>query len=135
MRLGIGPGLVPTGGGRVDPGFRRAGRSGTPAPDPRDEAVARWALLYADPFAELELFALTGAGAVPSSGFVPGPRARGDLLLDGVSGLDARDTVRGAWADAGLGELLTEAATAVRGAPPSGGRSWWTVTRRVRCPG
>ncbi|WP_328771685.1 alpha/beta fold hydrolase [Streptomyces sp. NBC_00286] len=99
------------------PGFAAQGGQGPPAPDPRDEAVARWALLYADPFAELELFALTGAGAVPSSGFVPGPRARGDLLLDGVSGLDARDTVRGAWADAGLGELLTEAATAVRGAP------------------
>ncbi|MCX4908784.1 hypothetical protein [Streptomyces sp. NBC_00878] len=103
-------------GGASIPGFVAQEGRGPAAPGPEDESVARWALLYADPFAELELFALTGGEAAPGP-FVPGHASRGDLLLDAMSRLDRHDTARAAWAQAALGVPLAETADALAAAP------------------
>ncbi|MGY6018456.1 hypothetical protein [Streptomyces spinosirectus] len=102
-------------GGASIPGFVAQDGKGPAAPTPEDEEVARWALLYADPFAELELLALTAAAAPVA--FVPGTAPHADDLLAAVARLDDHESVSAAWADAGLDVPLPRAATALAGAP------------------
>ncbi|MET9494760.1 hypothetical protein [Streptomyces sp. NPDC006552] len=75
---------------------------GEPAvkPLPRDEERARWALLYADPDAELLLFALAGQQA--TAPFLPGALPAGRQLWAWAAELDRAEPVRAAWAAAGL---------------------------------
>lgn len=103
-------------GGASIPGFVAQGGRGPNPPAPEDEEVARWALLYAAPFAELELFALTERTAGAPSPFVPGAVPPGDLLLERLAVLHASPGLCGAWADAGLAVPLREAAGALAGA-------------------
>ncbi|MEV6941338.1 hypothetical protein AB0N07_04870 [Streptomyces sp. NPDC051172] len=103
-------------GGASIPGFVDQDGKGPAAPAPEDEEVARWALLYADPLAELELLVLTSAAATPAP-FVPGAVARGDTLLADLTRLADHDSLRAAWADAGLDVPLQQAADALHGAP------------------
>ncbi|MFI7382498.1 hypothetical protein [Streptomyces sp. NPDC049813] len=76
---------------------------GEPAvkPSPQDEERARWALLYADPDAELQLFALAGQQA--SAPFLPGALPAGRQLWTWTQQVDRADAVREAWRAAGLG--------------------------------
>lgn len=64
-----------------------------------DEARLRWAMLYADPFAELGVYAMSGKP--PGSGspalFTPGVISTGDELLALLSRLEESDAVRAAW--------------------------------------
>ncbi|MFE1438870.1 hypothetical protein [Streptomyces sp. NPDC058739] len=101
-------------GGASIPGFVEQGGRGPAAPAGEDEEIARWALLYADPFAELELLALTAPAA--GAPFVPGGLAPGDRLLLMLEGLADRQDVVSAWTDAALGLSLAEAAAAVASA-------------------
>jgi len=102
-------------GGASIPGFVAQEGRGPAAPAPQDEEVARWTLLYADPLAELELFALT-ASAAPAP-FVPGTVARSDALLAELTRLADHESQRTAWADAGLDVPLAQAAEALAAAP------------------
>ncbi|MEU1704260.1 hypothetical protein ABZ478_02500 [Streptomyces sp. NPDC005706] len=98
-------------GGVSIPGFAQQGGRGPEAPGPDDEQVARWALLYADPLAELRLSALTGtATAAGPAPFVPGGAAPGDELLEALAALPSSDAADGAWTEAGLGLPLARAA-------------------------
>lgn len=99
------------------PGFVAQGGQGPAAPVAEQEEIARWALLYTDPFAELELFALTAAGRAAPGPFAPGSAGHGDLLLHAVHGLDTLETVRAAWDGARLGTALADAIIAVAAAP------------------
>ncbi|CCK30155.1 hypothetical protein BN159_5776 [Streptomyces davaonensis JCM 4913] len=102
-------------GGVSIPGFVEQGGRGPDEPDPRDQAIAQWALLYINPFAELELAAL--AAPADPGGFVPGVVPPGDALLSALAGLPADDTVRAAWERSGIGVPLTEAVAALAAAP------------------
>ncbi|MFD4763552.1 alpha/beta fold hydrolase [Streptomyces sp. NPDC058439] len=64
-----------------------------------DEDRLRWAMLYADPFAELGVYAMSGKppGSGPPALFTPGVISSGDQLLELLSQLRASDAVRGAW--------------------------------------
>ncbi|MFE1883493.1 alpha/beta fold hydrolase [Streptomyces diastatochromogenes] len=104
-------------GGASIPGFVEQDGRGPAAPAPEDEQVARWALLYADPLAELELFALTGTAAEKSAPFVPGGAAQGDELLEALAGLPASDMASAAWTEAGLRLPLARAAADLAGTP------------------
>lgn len=101
-------------GGASIPGFVEQGGAGPAEPDERDQEIARWALLYADPLAELELVALAGAKA--SGDFVPGVVAPGDALLGALAGLADDDTARTAWAESGIDVPLADAVAVLGGA-------------------
>ncbi|MFF3844355.1 hypothetical protein [Streptomyces sp. NPDC002328] len=105
-------------GGASIPGFVEQGGGGPAAPAPENEQTARWALLYADPWAELELFALTAAAAGRSQPFVPGTVPPGDALLTSLAALESSDGVRQAWEDAGLGLPLSRAVAETSAAGP-----------------
>lgn len=66
-----------------------------------DGTRARWALLYADPFAELALAAL---GERAGEAFLPGEQPPGDLLWARLAGLNGSERARAAWSAAGLAE-------------------------------
>ncbi|MEW1830453.1 hypothetical protein [Streptomyces sp. NPDC088196] len=102
-------------GGASIPGFVDKAGKGPAAPAPQDEDVARWALLYADPFAELELFALTAG--TERAVFVPGVLPRGDLLLADLVRLPEHESVSASWTGAGLDVPLARAAEALAAAP------------------
>ncbi|MGY0020337.1 hypothetical protein ACVHNB_15280 [Streptomyces sp. YJ-C3] len=70
-------------------------------PLPQDEERARWALLYADPDAELNLFALAGQQA--AAPFRPGALPPGRQLWAWTEELAAAPAVRDAWRAADLG--------------------------------
>ncbi|MFD7709756.1 hypothetical protein [Streptomyces sp. NPDC059786] len=97
------------------PGFVAQDGKGPDSPAAEDEEVARWALLYTDPLAELELFALTASAA--SAPFVPGALSRGDTLLADLAQLADDDALRTAWAEAGLDVPLARTAEALAAAP------------------
>ncbi|MFJ2962856.1 hypothetical protein ACIPIC_11175 [Streptomyces collinus] len=99
-------------GGASIPGFVEQEGRGPAAPSPQDEDIARWALLYEDPFVELELLALTG-GSTDRVSFAPGAVPPGDRVLFALSGLADRETARAAWAKADLDMPLTEAVAAL----------------------
>lgn len=102
-------------GGASIPGFVTQNGKGPAPPAAEDEEVARWALLYADPLAELDFYALTAAAA--PAPFLPGAVARGDTLLADLTWLPKHDLLRMAWADAGLDVPLAQAADALATAP------------------
>ncbi|MGW4206158.1 hypothetical protein ACWEHL_35135, partial [Streptomyces sp. NPDC004726] len=64
-----------------------------------DEDRVRWAMLYADPFAELGAYAIAErhAPAGRAAGFTPGAVPRGDQLLDLLSRLPDSGPVGIAW--------------------------------------
>ncbi|MFF8831907.1 alpha/beta fold hydrolase [Streptomyces sp. NPDC015131] len=129
------PGYAPAGAGPAGPGTAGAGAAAGTGPaglvparedealdgdETRedDEARLRWAMLYADPFAELDAYALAGpppGSAAPA--FVPGAAAPGDALLDLVGRLDAAPAARAAWAAAVPSVPLTEAVAALLASP------------------
>ncbi|MGW3661344.1 hypothetical protein ACWD6R_39530 [Streptomyces sp. NPDC005151] len=64
-----------------------------------DEDRLRWAMLYADPFAELGVYAMSGkpSGSGAPALFTPGVISSGDQLLGVLSRLGASDAVRDVW--------------------------------------
>ncbi|WP_250400491.1 hypothetical protein [Streptomyces cellostaticus] len=103
-------------GGVSIPGFAQQDGRGPEAPAPDDEQVARWALLYADPLAELRLSTLIGTAVADPAPFVPGGTAPGDELLEALAGLPSSDAASAAWTEAGLGLPLARAAAGLAGA-------------------
>ncbi|MBC7271339.1 MAG: hypothetical protein H5T76_21950 [Streptomyces sp.] len=93
------------------PGYRPQKTDTTPRRAPDDEERARWALLYAEPDAELTLFALSGTTSGPAEApkvFVPGAVPAGQRLWKQVPGLAEAPAVREAWEAAGLAGQLDD---------------------------
>ncbi|QGV79488.1 alpha/beta fold hydrolase [Streptomyces ficellus] len=83
-----------------------------------DEDRLRWAMLYADPYAELGVHALADRPPGTAPAFVPGAAAPGDALLDLIGRLAGSAAVRAAW-DAAVPDVpLPEAVDALLAAPP-----------------
>ncbi|OKK02536.1 hypothetical protein AMK26_23160 [Streptomyces sp. CB03234] len=82
-----------------------------------DEDRLRWAMLYADPFAELGAYALADHPSGDTPAFVPGTVAPGDALLDRIGRLDGSQAVRTAWDAAVPAVPLPEAVAALLAAP------------------
>ncbi|MFF8291475.1 alpha/beta fold hydrolase [Streptomyces sp. NPDC016309] len=107
-----------------EPGAVREGDEGTPGPErvavrEDDEDRLRWAMLYADPFAELGAYALAERSSrPPAPAFVPGAVAPGDALLDLVGRLAGSAAVRTAWDAAVPSVPLAGAVDALLAAPP-----------------
>ncbi|MEC4018359.1 hypothetical protein [Streptomyces sp. H27-D2] len=80
------------------PGFQP--KSAPVPPREEDEERARWALLYADPYAELALYAMTAA---PETGFAPGVLPPGEALRSRAAGLAGSGAVGRAWEAASAG--------------------------------
>ncbi|MFD0315080.1 hypothetical protein [Streptomyces flavalbus] len=97
------------------PGYRPRKTDTTPRRAPDDEERARWALLYAEPDAELTLFALSGptADTAPAP-FVPGRVPAGQRLRRQTAGLADVPAVREAWEAAGLAGQLGDALRELR---------------------
>ncbi|MFF3356798.1 alpha/beta fold hydrolase [Streptomyces sp. NPDC002917] len=84
-----------------------------------DEDRLRWAMLYADPFAELGVYAMTErpSGVGTPALFSPGAVSAGDQLLELIARLGMSDAVRGAWRAVAPGPSVAEATAALLAAP------------------
>ncbi|MDJ0462622.1 hypothetical protein [Streptomyces sp. H27-C3] len=107
-----------------------------------DEDRLRWAMLYADPFAELGAYTLAqhSSGGSAGAGFVPGAAPFGDQLMDAVGRLDTAAAVSGAWGAVAPGLSTADVVAAVstarefRGAvasPPADGSALPRLTARA----
>ncbi|MFE6283394.1 hypothetical protein [Streptomyces sp. NPDC057877] len=93
------------------PGYRPQKTDTTPRRAPEDEERARWALLYAEPDAELTLFALSGPSN-RTAPFVPGAVPGGQRLWQETE--TVADAVRDAWKAAGLAGQLDDVVRELR---------------------
>ncbi|WUW21448.1 hypothetical protein OG521_11885 [Streptomyces sp. NBC_01463] len=79
----------------------------------------RWAMLYADPYAELGVYALSGNASTTGAPalFTPGVVSGGDRLLEALSHLAESGEVSEAWRAFVSGPTVAEAAAALLAAP------------------
>jgi hypothetical protein len=104
-------------GGASIPGYREyAAASGLPEAEP-DEGRARWAMLYADPFAELSVYALTDAAGTTDTSFTPGRADPGDRLIAALAQVNGSGAVAAAWSAVAPDRSPGEAVASLLAAP------------------
>ncbi|MFE2020377.1 alpha/beta fold hydrolase [Streptomyces sp. NPDC059499] len=109
-----------TAAGKAESGVAAAGpypfpSDGFEGGSETDEARLRWAMLYADPFAELGVYAMSGkpSGSGSPALFTPGVVSTGDELLAVLSRLEESDAVCAAWGSFVSGPSVTEGVAAL----------------------